>query len=523
MEPVSSGISVIEIPPRGQAIPISREGVTAFIGPTPRGPADIPVAVRSLEEFLARFGVPGYLSRMELLLYQYFENGGSMAIVVRVCRARRCNRIHLPGPAGELILEAINPGPLEHLRATVDYEGVPAGERHRFNLVIHRCRSPEHPLVEEQESYAAVSVRPTDAQFIGNALAVSGLVRLVEPLPAERPGRTLGADSGQPLRYVYSQGGEAAEADNIPTDYDLLGSRDESTGLFALEQVPWVDFVCLLPGASGFTLGPVALFAAERYCRERHALLLLDPPVAWSSVDDVVRAQRERGFASANALTYFPALDSPPHAPVSGGLSAAGAIAGRLCAAGLACSGPQPLSLGRSRPSLELDAQEMHQLSRLGVNALSRPAPGRVELNGLVTMARSGGVSTSWNRLRQRRVFLFIADSIARHTRWATYEPPGAALWREVRAQCDSFLAALHAQGLLCGATRREAFYVKCDADTHDGVARAQGAVAELQVIVGVAIARGGDFVAFRVAHSQAGCAVIELGWQPGPALALAG
>ena len=98
MESGSSGISVIEIPPRGQTIPVSRESVAAFIGPAPRGPVNIPVVVRSLDEFLARFGVPGYLSRMEFLLYQYFENGGTLAVVVRVCRSAHRNRITLPGP-----------------------------------------------------------------------------------------------------------------------------------------------------------------------------------------------------------------------------------------------------------------------------------------------------------------------------------------------------------------------------------------------------------------------------------------
>ena len=56
----------------------------------------IPVAVRSLDEFLSRFGVPGYLSRMEFLLYQYFENGGTLALVVRVCRSERRNQVVLP-------------------------------------------------------------------------------------------------------------------------------------------------------------------------------------------------------------------------------------------------------------------------------------------------------------------------------------------------------------------------------------------------------------------------------------------
>lgn len=512
MAAVGSGISVVEIPARGQAIPVEREGIAAFIGPAPRGPVNIPVAVRSLEEFLARFGVPGYLSRMEFLLYQFFENGGTQAIVVRVSRSVHRNRIVLPGPAGDLVLEAANPGPLESLRASVDHEGVAAGDRRRFNLVIHRCRSPSQPLVEEQEIYTGVTVDPEGPEYLGDALTRSLLVQLAGDVPAERPTRTVG-DAGYSVRWVYSR--SEWQGDNTPTDYDLIGSREEATGLFALEQAPWVDFVTLVPGVSGAALGPVALFAAERYCRERHALLVLDPPDSWTEVDDVVRTQRERGFASPNALTYFPALESGPHGGPGGHLSAAGAIAGRLASAGLGLEDRPVLSLGRSRPTLALDDGEVRQLAHLGVNVLTRPAPSRVELAGRVTMARSGGVSTSWNSLRRRRIALFVVSSIARHTRWAAFETPGPALWEELRAQVSDFLAGLHARGLLAGQSAREAFYVKCDADTN-----ASGAGPRPVLVAGVALARPGDFVAFGFTQSTGGCEVTELAWQPGLALA---
>lgn len=518
---IHSGISVIEIPARDQVIPVSREAVAAFIGPTLRGPVDMPVAVRSLEEFLARFGVPGHHSRMELLLGQFFDNGGSLAVVVRVCRSRRRNRIALPGPAGALVLEALHPGPLEHLRACVDYEGLATDERDRFNLVVHRCASPEQPLVEEQESFTGVSVRPGDAQFIGDVLATSALVRLAEEPPAERPFGTIGTDPSRPVRYVYGRG-DAAWGDtssNAPTDYDLIGSRVEGTGLFALELVPWVDFICLVPGSADTALGPVALFAAERYCRERHALLILDPPQCWRSVRDVVGSQRGHGLASPNVLTYFPPLESATQAPAPGIASAAGAIAGRLAAVGFEPVASLPLALGRSRAALDLDEGDIHQLGRLGVNAIARGASTRVELAGLVTMARGGGIAASWNDLRQRRVFLFVASSIARHTRWALYEIPGSAVWQDVRRECRDFLAALHARGLLAGDTEREAFYVKCDADTNG----ANSATANrLALVVGVALARPGQFVAAEIRHEADACTVAELGWQPGPELALA-
>lgn len=519
---INSGISVVEIPARGQVIPVSREAVAAFIGPTLRGPVDMPVAVRSLEEFLARFGVPGHYSRMELLLGQFFDNGGSLAVVVRVCRSRRRNRIALPGPAGPLVLEALHPGPLEYLRACVDYAGLATDERDRFNLVIHRCASPEQPLVEEQESFTGVSVRPGDAEFIGDVLASSALVRLAEEPPAERPFDTIGTDPLRPVRYVYGRS-DAAHADissNAPTDYDLIGSREEGTGLFALELVPWVDFICLMPGSADVALGPVALFAAERYCRERQALLILDPPQSWRSVRDVVEGQRGHGLASPNVVTYFPPLDSAAQTPAPGIASAAGAIAGRLAAVGFEPVASLPLALGRSRPALDLDDGDIHQLGRLGVNAIARSTPTRVELAGLVSMARCGGMTVSWNDLRQRRVFLFIVSSIARHTRWAVYETPGSSAWPDVRRECRDFLAALHARGLLAGETEREAFYVKCDVDTNR--ATSGSAAARLALVVGVALARPGRFVAVEIRHEADSCTVAELGWQPGPELALA-
>ena len=134
------------------------------------------------------------------------------------------------------------------------------------------CSWLPNPL--EQEIYRALSVDPRAADFVGDVLGASSLVRLAAAVPAGRPAPTQEGVPG--VRYAYSRA--TWQGDNTPTDYDLVGSREEGTGLFALEQVPWVDFICLVPGVSGATLGPVALFAADRYCRERHALLLLDPP-----------------------------------------------------------------------------------------------------------------------------------------------------------------------------------------------------------------------------------------------------
>jgi phage tail sheath protein FI len=521
MDSASSGILVIESPPGGAPIPACRETVAAFIGPAPRGPVDMPVAVRSVAEFLARFGVAGHPSRLELLLQQYFDNGGVAAVVVRVASSARRNRIVLPGAAGALVLEALNPGPLEHLRASVDYDGIAPAATDRFNLVIHRCRSPDSPLVEQQEGYHNVSILPDQADFLGHALADSRLVELAGEPPAERPTRTVGPEGEHSVAYIYCRS-DWHDA-GAPTDYDLIGSREEGAGLFALEQVPTVDLVYVLPGTPDGQIGPVALFAAERYCQARHAMLILDPPAAWASVADVVRAQRERGFTSANALTYFPALENPSEAGGAGTCSAAGAIMGMLArgdvAAGCwrtpaACAA---LSLGRSRPAVALEEPRISQLNRLGVNVLVRPAPGRVALRGPVTLARSGGLSASWNDLRRRRTALFILSGIARHTRWSAFSVTGAGICDELREQVGAFLAELHARGALAGSHPREAFFVKCDADTSGAGGTPAAAVT---LVVGFALHRPGEFLVFRLRHDAEDCRVSEIDWRPGLALA---
>ena len=132
------------------------------------------------------------------MLTQFFANGGGTAIVVRVCPSSRRSQIALAGPSGPLILDAVNPGPSEYLRASIDYDHIPAEETRRFNLIIHRLSSPTSQIVVEQEIFSGVSVEPADADFVVHALLNSDLVNVHGALPAKRPDDTLslGVEAG---------------------------------------------------------------------------------------------------------------------------------------------------------------------------------------------------------------------------------------------------------------------------------------------------------------------------------------
>ncbi|MDP2325729.1 MAG: hypothetical protein Q8N51_17115 [Gammaproteobacteria bacterium] len=504
-----AGIRVIESPAGEEPIPLRRETVTAFVGPAPRGPANIPVVIESVAEFRRRFGSPAERSRLEWILSQFFDNGGRSAIVVRVPRSGAANRITLPGPGGTLDLDAVNPGPLEYLRAAVDYDGIPATDLWRFNLTVQRIRSRSNPLVEEQEAWRAATVVPYEEGYIGELLTGSGLVRLHGEPPRARPYVTPGAAGIGPVGYVHGRGDWRSATP--PSDYDLIGSAEDSTGIHALEQVANVDLVCLLSGAPKADVGPVGIFAAERYCARRNAILLLDPPAHWSQVEDVARSQGESVFASPNVITYFPQLaELSADGKRLRTLSALGAIAGML-----ASQGPLDATLLRSkaRVAIEPDAEEAAMLARRGVNVLRAAAPGFISFNGDVTLARRHGTRREWQQLSVRRRAVMTASTIAHSTRWAAVQKPDAETWGAVVAQVGRYLTESAAAGYLAYDASRRAFYVKCDQDTN---AHREG----LSFVVGLALTRPGDFAAFRFDHDATDCRITEIAWQPGLGIA---
>jgi len=460
---------------------------------------------------------------MEHQLRQYFDHGGRIAVIVRITGGQQRRVITLPCPEGRLLLEARNPGPFEYLRASVDYDNLPDDGEHSFNLTVHRLRSPAQPYVEEQEIYHAMSTDPSQQEYLGQALSNSGLIRLAGAVPEQRPLASRGPGAGEEIAYIYC---DDERHEYVPiSDYDLIGSERDATGLFALNQVPVIDFLMMLTGEEDRDPGPVALFAAERYCMARNALLIVDPPLAWNSIQAVIKDRHGRfgsTLCSPNVLTYFPRIKRSPAKGRATAVSAAGAIAGLLASHDAGGSGDNRIHDGRlalrGRHSLiqDLDEFEAGQLARFGINCLRGAGSGRVELSGLVTLAQSKAQAIEWNCLARRRSALFIINSIIRSTRWAAFEKNTPAAWQELRLQIEPFLAAQHRKGLLRGMTPADAFYVKCDLDTNSGRC---GQPDGLAFVVGLALTRPGDYLAFRFRHDRPGCSVTELGWQPGMAL----
>jgi phage tail sheath protein FI len=470
-EPIDFSLSPGEPQDGAEVIPIVSATVVAFIGRTERGPTNEPVVVKRYEEFSRIFGGHASFSFLSLAVQHFFWHGGEVAVVVRV--ANRATRATLDIPAGRevLRLQARQPGSREHLRVSVDYDRV---ERtlDKFNLVIQRVSRPGSQLVDDQEVFDGLSMDPTDERFIVDALQDSELVRLVGPLPSYRPSATTAARPGQPIPYItVKQAGSDGEE---LTDYDVIGSNAEGTGLFALDALERLDLVCV-PSPPGRDLGSTSFLAATRYCERRRALLVWDPPWAWTSPDTAVMALRASAETSRHALTYFPRVRPRGDLGRYGaGMPACGVVAGMLARcdrAGVWHRMPavDTTLKGGLAPLVEVGQKQAATLQRMGVNTFIRLQPGVAALHGNVSLAGTTTVDALWQSLSASRLAAFILRSIETETRWVFAAESPDRLAPHLERQVWVFLSRLKQHGAFSGATPDQAFFVRASALLEQG------------------------------------------------------
>jgi uncharacterized protein len=503
--PSSLGLHLQEERSPDPTIPRLGTARTAFLGRTLRGPVNRPILLNSFAEFQHIFGGLWQPSPLGYAVEHFFDNGGREALVVRVVNGARSATLALSAGFAEFKLRAVSPGTREFLRASVDYDNIPAADSEHFNLTVQRVRVQGASHVEDQEIFPNLSVEPDDERYAASVLARSELVHLVGNVPAQRPDRTLDA-GGVGAAYV---GSNADGDDGAPiSDYDVIGSQVDRTGLFALERTDYFNLLCIPPLSREQDIGPSALVVAMRYCQQRRALLIVDPPTAWHTADDALRALRDWDFASENALMYFPRILA--HDKLRGhfeSFAPCGAVAGMLARSDeaspvWASAKPEEAVLRPGyRPACLVAEERRRQLAIRGVNTLQ--AVRSVTRIGVKARTLAGGTAgaAEWQNLAARRFALFILNSIEQGTRWVIGTQARAQAADTVTAQVRSFFLQLYEAGAFPGRRMEEAFFVICDRRRN-----APGSTAndEFRFLVGFAAARPKEFHSFRISHSAA-------------------
>jgi hypothetical protein len=375
---------------------------------------------------------------------------------------------------------------------------------------VHRVRIAGSELIEEQEIFRRLSIEQGTARYIADVLSGSRLVRMLGPAPRLRPERT-GSRPGGPIVGYVNSGADGDDGAPL-TDYDVIGSATHGTGLFALQGAERFDLLCIPPLARDRDVGLSTLLVAARFCRERCAMLVVDPPREWSSAQVALEGLRTWPFRSENALMFFPRVIA--HDRLRNRLETFGSAA---AGAGLIARGDETLPVWAAaeaedailRPGLKavttVGEAERVKLARSGVNALLSTRGGpRARLSPRTLAAESSG-SPDWKYLGARRLALFVVASIEHGTRWLSTATSKPEIWSRAHAQVERFLAELAASGAFAGSRPEDSYFVICD----ERVNRAETiAAGKINVLYGFATTRPQEFHAWLNTYRAGQCQV---------------
>ena len=455
--PTYPGVYIEEIPSGVRTITGVATSITAFIGRAWRGPVNDPITINSYGDYERIFGGLWVESSMSYAVRDFYLNGGSQAIIVRLDREATEATITMSLP-----LVAANVGSWgNNLSVEVDYDTKDPTNARLFNLTVSEAGG-------STEKFLNVYTDPNNPRYIPRVLEQSSaLVRVAKNndgwiVPEKRP-----PEATTPATPNSGDDGE------VLTIEQFVGSA--KTGIYALEKADLFNLLCIPPHVLDGDIEPALITAAATYCEERRAMLLIDPPSGWMN-KEAAKAGIGAGVGttSKNAAIFFPRLRQAnllrdnqieTFAPC-------GAIAGIFARTDAqrgvwkAPAGLEAILNGVPALSVSLTDRENGELNPLGINCLrSFPGVGRV-VWGSRTLQGADRLASEWKYIPVRRLTLFLEESLYRGTQWVVFEPNDEPLWSQIRLNIGAFMNNLFRQGAFQGKSPREAYFVKCDKET---------------------------------------------------------
>ena len=506
-EPFDSQFVTAEQPGSIRVIARAATSLAAFVGRALKGPVNEPVPVRSFADYARVFGGLWQPSTMSYAVEQFFENGGRCAVIVRVVNGARPPTLTLPTASGKLILRGVGAGSREFLRASVDYDAIEPKETDRFNLVVQRVRTAGSEQIEDQEIFRRLSIIPGSDRFVADTLLDSRLVRVQGSVPSERPTRTPPAASGAVIGYTPSN--PDGDDGGPITDYDIIGSAQSRTGIFALEAAPDINMLCVPPLTREHDVGLSTLLVAGRFCREKRALLIVDPPSDWASAASALDGMRHWPFRSEDAAMFYPRVVAFDRLRGRFEMFAPCGVAAGMIArcdeswpVWSAAEGDDAILRPGLRPAWTVSNADRARLINAGINLLQSVRIAPKFAASPRTLASGAAAVSDWRYLSARRLALFVMTSIERGTRWMLFERNAEPTWKLARSQVEAFLESLYAEGAFVGRTGEESYFAVCDERINTFETMRAG---KINLAFGFAATKPGEYHAFIVTHTMSG------------------
>ncbi len=525
------GVYVEEIDTGNQPIEGVSTSIAGFLGVAERGPV-LPTLVTSYTEFVRNFGSYLQIAGVDYYLAYgvegFFLNGGQEAFIARVTSA---SATPANAAASGMTLTAIGPGTFGNrifykvadagsgdttlFKLFVMYyqtwpllttHGTPAGtvgadaptDGASVLVVDPTLRDPvslrdanrSEPTI--LEVYDNLSANPNSTSFYVTVVNNSSTLVILSQTAAGRPGNTA---PGQ--LTTGSDGAALTHADFQGNPANLPGTR---TGVAGLNDVDEISLLCC-PDEHLFPQIATDLVAQCELRMDRFAILQ-------SAYAAGTPANLTPSVPSKYAAFYYPWMNltnpvTGRSLPIPPGAHVAGIYARSDNAIGVHKDPANEPILGIDSLQFNLNNETQAILNPRGVNCL-RYFRGS---GNLVWGGRTTTTNPDWKYINVRRLFIFIEKSIQLGTQWCVFQPNDAALWARVARSISDFLTGLWMDGMLMGAKKEEAYFVKCDQTT---MTQADIENGRLIVVIGIAPVYPAEFVIFRIGLWDGGASVSE-------------
>src|SRR6266571_5306682 len=493
VNPTYPGVYVQEIPSGVRTITGVATSITAFIGSAPRGAVDEPTIITSYADFERNFGGLDVLHPMSYAVQDFYLNGGSQAVIVRLFNDTKDDNTKIAATWKQTIaglhVQAASPGVWgNNLKLTIDNNVASDAPANAFNLLIQekvkgivvrteqfrtltidgprridKVLKAQSQLLRWDDSnplpssdiatafttaLAPVVTAQTNLKTAQDALTAAQQASPQDPAAitaAQTAVNTAQTAVNNAVTTLNTPSGHTAATGGpplplkvstfLPTDGEV-----NKEGVFQLEKVDLFNILCVPPyknldndGGDIDTTAALLSPLAE-YCQRRRAMLLNDGRIETFTPSGAMagifaRTDTQRGVWKAPA-----------------GLEAS--------------------IVGIAGVSVPLTDNENGRLNPLAINCLRTfPASGTVAW-GARTLQGDDRLASEWKYIPVRRTALYIEESLYRGLQWVVFEPNAEPLWAQIRLNVGAFMHNLFVKGAFQGQTPRDAYFVKCDKET---------------------------------------------------------
>jgi len=490
--------------------------IAAFVGFTAKAPNDDPAdpeglkprLVTSWTQFEELYGGFAAGCMLPHSVYGYFNNGGSIAYVVRIPNSE---------PAGEPAQGAIPAAdralgsPLKvtsvendaDITVVVDPEETDGDGPNPFTVTIVDRGTPV-------ETFENLTFLPGDRNVETVINAESEKVKVALEIDA-------GIDLADMIDVLKPGAYELAKAAPLPVPVNgkrFAGSESSRSGINGLalaDEVTMVVVPDLITAATkedgtvDLGLWKAVQTAVIGHCElQANRMAVLDAPPGMTPQEIKEWRSDVAMYDSAFAALYYPwiKIDNPVGTngdreimvPPSGHI--AGVWARTDETRGVWKAPANDTIRGCLDVERAITKNEQSLLNPIGINCIRPFGTRGIRIWG----ARTLSSDTDWRYINVRRLFNMVETTIMDGTQYAVFEPNDVKLWEGVSRTLSAFLGGLWSAGALFGTSADQAYYVKCDAETNPPQSIDEG---KLIVEVGLAPVKPAEFVIFRISQKK--------------------